>query len=131
VRKNPARQNGRSEIKSELRKKSMLMILLNDCTYASFTVAVVALPFLVINFLKCRERNLSPTNNAKITVMPIKSISFFVIPIILAITFVSVAQSVGRSRVLKVLHFTSDETTVLVNGKVSKSQKEIIQALSV
>lgn len=109
---------------------AMLMCLLNDCFYAAAIVAIVDLPFLIVNFLKCRGNNLSSRNYGKIIVWPVKSVCFFAIPIMLAIACADTAQSVGRSQALKVLGSASESTTVLVNGKMSGGQKEIIQALS-
>src|SRR5271154_1331114 len=105
----------------------MLMRLLNDCFYAAAAVAILDLPFLIINFLKCREKNLSPTNYRKIIAWPIKSVCFFAIPIMLAIACADMAQSVGRSQALNMLRSASGSTTVLINGELSDKQKEIIK----
>ena len=106
-----------------------LMRLLNDCFYAAAVIAIVALPFLIVNFLKCRNKNLSPRNYGKITSWPIKSMCFFAIPIMLAIACADAASSVARSHVLKVLRSSSGSTTVLINGIPSNKQQEIIQVL--
>ena len=106
------------------------MRLLNDCFYAAAAVAILDLPFLIINFLKCREKNLSPTNYRKIIAWPIKSVCFFAIPIMLAIACADMAQSVGRSQALNMLRSASGSTTVLINGELSDKQKEIIKVLN-
>jgi hypothetical protein len=84
---------------------------------AAFLIAIVALPFFVWNwssFLGRRNR------------MPIKSILFFAIPILIALAASETSTGIGHDEVLRKLNSLKENCRVSINGKAAPNSQEIV-----
>jgi hypothetical protein len=108
-----------------------MLNLLNILFYVLSGTAIIALPFWVVNHLKYLK--VSAANRSRIIPLPakfpVKSIVFFVGPIILAIVTAQAVTSYGRYEVLRFLRELSGDYKIDVNAKPSHQPQKIAAAL--
>jgi hypothetical protein len=93
--------------------------------FASFDLALLALPFLVVNWVRQLIR-------ARVTgkkTVPLKSVLFFVIPIVFVFIFENVIEVIVRHKLHLLLRSLSSDRVILVNGLPASSPEVVIGAL--
>jgi hypothetical protein len=96
----------------------------------SAVLAVFALPVLVVNWLlymravRQRVSAASPTGS-----LPVKSIAFFITPILVALGVADVATTVARKEALTILGEWTEDLVVAVNDRTVSDNRELVSAL--
>jgi len=105
--------------------------VLNNATYAAFTVAVVALPVLLVNWFKYMKQVRSLRGPAFLhwAYFPTKSVLFFVVPILSVFAITSVMTWEVRSQVLAALSESPIEVNVAINGVAPNHPSAVMAAL--
>ena len=108
-----------------------MLDILNILFYVLSGTAIIALPFMVVNHVKYVK--VSAANRSRIVPLPakfpVKSVMFFVGPIILAIIIAQIVTSYGRYEVLSFLRELSGDYKIYVNAKPSHQPQKIAAAL--
>ena len=107
------------------------MNTLNTLCYAVGVIPFIALPFLLVNwmrYLKIRRENKS-RRVAPPAKVPIKSVLFFGVPIVIAISIAEFVQWRSRVETLNFLRNLSGNYTVYVNSRRPTDADAIIAAL--
>lgn len=106
------------------------MKALDVIAYSGFGIAVIALPFLVYNWLVYMirgaraERNLGPRVRK-----PICSILFFAIPVLLGLVAGETSKRIGHDHVRRALESFRSDYQLRVNGKPVPNSNEILAIL--
>jgi hypothetical protein len=104
---------------------------LNTLFYAVSITPFIALPFLIVNwvrYLKIRAENKS-RRVALPAKMPLKSVLFFAVPIVIAISIAEFVQSRSRAEALNFLRDLSGNYIVYVDSRPAKNPDAVIAAL--
>ena len=105
--------------------------LLNYASNAVAAIAFLALPFLIINWVKYM-RSLPSSGITSVTRwanFPTKSVLFFIAPIIVSMTISSFITSVVRSQVLAFLNSLPAQHGVFINGKPAQNPEVVLATL--
>ncbi len=108
-----------------------MLKILNTLFYISGGAAIIALPFMIVNqvkYLKIRAANRSRVVPLA-AMFPVKSVIFFVGPIILAMVIAQIVTSYGRYEVLSFLRELSGDYKIYINAKPSHQPQRIAAAL--
>jgi hypothetical protein len=105
------------------------MTLLYLITYCAFITAIIALPFLLVNWV--RYMKAQPVNRLVVirSGFPTKSVNFFVISIFIAMITGSVITTYARHEALKFIQSLSGNYTVYVNDEHVRDPEKMISAL--
>ncbi len=107
------------------------MNVLNAIFYFVSFIPLIALPFLFVNwarYMKARADNRSklvPVPNK----MPVKSVLFFVAPIVIAIAIAEIVTARSRVEALNFLRDVSGNYKVYVNSQIPRDPDGIVSAL--
>jgi type IV secretory pathway VirB6-like protein len=108
-----------------------MLKILNTLLYILGGAAIIALPFMVVNHVKYVK--VSAANRSRIVPLPakfpVKSVIFFVGPIILAIVIAQIVTSYGRYEVLSFLREVSGDYKIYVNSQPAHEPQRIVDAL--
>lgn len=106
-----------------------MMTFLNVICYCAFAAAIIALPFLLVNWV--RYMKAQPVNRLVVirSGFPTKSVSFFVIPILIAGVAGSIITTYARHDALKFIQSLSGNYTVYVNEQQVPDTDKIVSAL--
>ena len=108
-----------------------IITLLNYTSNAIGAIAFLALPFLLFNWAK--YMNSLPTNGVASATRwvnyPIKSVYFFMFPILLSMALISFITSVVRLQVLSFINSLPSQYTVFINGKLIQNAEEVLATL--
>ncbi|HSE25411.1 MAG TPA: hypothetical protein VLB68_27355 [Pyrinomonadaceae bacterium] len=105
------------------------MNILNGITYCAFAAAIVAVPFLLVNWWKYI---MNQPLNRLVTVrsgFPTKSVSFFLISACTAMATASIMTSYARRDALKFLQSLPQGYSVYVNGQQVADPDKMILSL--
>ena len=105
------------------------MKALNVISYLAFTAAIIALPFMLVNWWKYMRSPRARRLGAFQPGFPYKSISFFVFSALTAIAAASVMTAYARHDVLNFIQNLSGNYTVYVNQKQVREAEKIISSL--
>jgi hypothetical protein len=107
------------------------MNLLDTGFYLSSAIALLALPFLIVNTTRyIRNRHTNKFNGTGISKrVPVKSTIFFVVPILVAILIAETMASLSRSEALTFIRDLSESYKVSVNRGPVQDPEPIIAAL--
>ena len=102
---------------------------LNVICYCAFVTALITLPFLLINWVMYVKAQ--PTNRlvAVRTGFPTKSVTIFVLSILIAIVAATIVTTAVRNEALNFLESTSGNYRVYVDGQEPANPDKIISAL--
>ena len=105
------------------------MKALTAISYLAFAVAIIALPFLLVNWWKYMKAQ--PVNRLVVVRpgFPIKSVSFFVFSILTAIAAATIVSTYARHDVLSFIQNLSGNYTVYVNHQQVPDYEKIIASL--
>jgi hypothetical protein len=98
--------------------------------YGAAAAAIIALPFFFYNWIEyvgLRSRAL-PGSRALIP-LPTLSISFFVIPILIAIAAATAASAIAQQETRSFLNDSAGDTKVWINGEQIAQKDEVLTAL--
>lgn len=104
---------------------------LNLIFYLVSAIPFVALPFLLVNwvkYMKVRSANRSRIDPLPAKI-PIKSVIFFAAPILVAIAVAEIVSSRSRTEVLSFLRDLSGNYKVYVNSKPARDPDRVVAAL--
>src|SRR6267142_1029030 len=107
------------------------MNILNTLFYLVSVIPFIALPFLFVNwarYMKAQAENKSRHVPVPAKV-PLKSVLFFAVPIIVAITIAEIVAARSRVEALTFLRNVSGNYRVYVNAQAAKNPDAIIAAL--
>ena len=107
------------------------MKVLNILFYVVSIIPFIALPFLFVNwarYMKARAENRSRRVPFPAK-MPVKSVVFFVAPIVIAIAIAEIVAARSRAEALKFLRDISGNYKVYVNSKPARDPDGIVSAL--
>ncbi len=107
------------------------MNALNILFYTAGVIPFIALPFLLVNwmrYLKIRRENKS-RRVALPAKVPLKSVLFFVVPIVVAFSIAEFVQARSRAEALNFLRDLSGNYAVYVNSRAAKNPDAVIAAL--
>ena len=107
------------------------MNVLNLIFYAVSAIPFIALPFLLVNwirYMKVRAENRSSFVPVPVK-FPTRSVLFFVVPIIVAITIAGIMTSRSRIEALNFLRELPGNYKVYVNSQPARDPDKIISAL--
>jgi hypothetical protein len=99
--------------------------------YGAGAVAIIALPFLIVNwvqYVRAMARAAFPGSRAAVA-FPAKSVGLFVTSILIAVGVASVATSSTRREARRFLGESTGDATVYVNGQRISSPEEVLAAL--
>ncbi len=116
------------------------MALLDLTFYCAAATALMALPFFVVNFLRymslvSRETYMKTRFPSRVSVarasakFPIKSVIFFVLPILISSVVAEFMTTSARAEVLKFIKGLSGHYTVSVNQDRAADAGEVVSAL--
>jgi hypothetical protein len=108
-----------------------MLEILNTLFYVLGAAAIIALPFMLVNqfkYLKVRAANRSRFVPLPAK-FPVKSVLFFVGPIILAIAISEIMTSYCRAEVLNFLRDLSGDYKIYVNSQPAHEPQRIVGAL--
>lgn len=107
------------------------MHTLNIIFYCAAATSIIALPFLLVNWARYMKQR-SANNFGAVQSsgeFPIKSVSFFVIPILIAGAIASVMTTSARDEALSFIQDLSGNYTVYVNQQPARDTDRIISSL--
>ncbi len=107
------------------------MNALNIIFYFVSIIPLIALPFLFVNwarYMKARADNRSRLVPVPLK-MPVKSVLFFVAPIVIAIAIAEIVAARSRVEALNFLRNVSGNYKVYVNSQLARDPDGIISAL--
>jgi hypothetical protein len=99
--------------------------------YGAGAVAIIALPFLIVNwvqYMRARARAAFPSSRAAVA-FPAKSVGLFVTSILIAAAVASVATTTARQEAQRFLSGSTGDMTVYVNGQLISDQEEVLSVL--
>jgi len=105
--------------------------ILNTLFYVVSVIPFIALPFLLVNwmrYMRIRAENKS-RRVALPAKLPVKSMGFFVVPIIIAIAISEIVAARSRTEALNFLRDLSGNYTVYVNSRPANNPDAIIATL--
>jgi hypothetical protein len=106
------------------------MRVLDVIVFAAFATALIALPFVFYNWLRyLTKRGVSfPTlrNRAPI---PIRSVLFFLIPLVIALGAAETSKEIGHDEVLRKLKSLKDDCRVSINRDAVQNSREVLSVL--
>ncbi len=107
------------------------MNALNTIFCSASIVAIIALPFMIVNWAKYMKGR--PTNRFAAVPssfhFPTKSVMLFVVSVVVAITIAQLATSYSRRQMLKFIQTLSEPYTVYVNNQPAPHPDRVIAAL--
>ena len=105
-----------------------VMKLLNVICNCAFAAAIIALPFLLVNWMKYMKAQ--PVNKLVVRhAFPTKSVGFFLIPTLTVVVVATVMTTYARHDALKFIQSLSGNYTVYVNHEQVADSDKIISAL--
>ena len=106
------------------------MNALNTLFYCVSAITIIALPFLIVNWVRYAKGRSNQTGSpGKIEGIPLKSTLFFVIPILIAIAIAQFTTSFSRDEVLQFMQNLSGSYTVYVNNQPARDPDKVIAAV--
>lgn len=107
----------------------MFLKAISVVSYCAFATALITLPFLLMNWVMYVKAQ--PTNRlvAVRTGFPTKSVTIFVVSILIAIVAASIVTTTVRNEALSFLESTSGNYRVHVDGREPAHPDKIISAL--
>jgi hypothetical protein len=106
-----------------------MMTFLNVICYCAVAAAIIALPFLLVNWVRYTKAQQVTRLVAFPPSFPTKSVNFFVIPIFIAMIAGTIITTYARYDALKFVQSLSGNYTVYVNEQQAPDPDKIISAL--
>jgi hypothetical protein len=106
------------------------MQVLDVIAYTGFTIGVIALPVLIYNWFAyvVRRARASPSARREIR-MPIRSILFFSIPVLVTLAVGETSKYIGHDQVMRTLEAFRADYQVAVNGTPAENPDQILAML--
>jgi hypothetical protein len=107
------------------------MKILDVVFYCVSAIAIVALPFLIVNWIRLLKRRAVNKFNPTLFSggFPVKSVMFFVVPIFAAIGIAEFMASSSRAEALNFIRGSAGNYTVYVNQQIVLGADKVISAL--
>jgi heme/copper-type cytochrome/quinol oxidase subunit 2 len=107
------------------------MRALDWIAWGCFWTALVALPFLVFNWILyiARRARARRRGVAIAPQFPIKSILFFALPILTVFCVAFISKSIAKDEIRRTIDSLTDDAHVLINRHPAQNSKEVISTL--
>lgn len=106
------------------------MRVLDYTAYIGFIVALIALPFLIFNWVRfaVKKARSVPMMRNQVPV-PMKTVLLFAIPLVIAMGASETSKEIGHSEVLRKLQSLRSDCRVSVNGQAIANPTQVLTVL--